>query len=268
MNRLVIFLNELSCLVENPISPENLLYCVLLTLATLRAARKLRRDLLIASQIPISGLPLGDGTQYFGTILNGNLHKEEWRFINGLAQSSPWGAYPGATPPEDLQGVSFEGKAAVGMSWATANHSAVFSFGHPPNWNSDVIRADFESLEGPDEVKTVPIEVPNLSAPGHVEVHHYFIRDFGRDVSPSSLIRRADSFDIRMYFYDHNPPHFHIILRSGASAKCDIQTRDIIAGDLPPALQTEVGEWATVHRQALMENWRRCQIGDHPLVVG
>jgi hypothetical protein len=267
VNRLVIFLNELSCLVGTPITRERMLACVLLTLATLRAVRRVRGDLLLACPIPMASVPLVDGTQSLRTILNSHVYKDEWRFINGLNQSSPWDAYPGARIPGDLEGVSFHGTAAVGMTWAMENGSAVFSFGHLPDWNAEFIQAQFEDIDVTGSINSIPINVPNLSAPPHVETHREAIRNYGGKVSPSSLTHEANGFVVRMYSYDHNPPHFHILLHrdtSKSQAKCAIRTLDILAGQLPSALRGEVREWAIANRDALMTNWERCQVGDHP----
>ena len=267
MNRLVIFLNELSCLLETPISPDRLLTCVLRTLETLRAVRGIRRDLLLASYQPITGIPLGDGTQSMGTILKGNLYKDEWRFISGLDQASPWAAYPGARMPGDLEGVSHRGIAAIGMTWANENDSAVFSFGHPPDWNGAYIPARFDEMDAAGEIASIRVDVRKLSAPVHIDRHRVMIRNYGGDVSPSSLICEGGGFVVRMYSYDHNPPHFHVLLHAGPQAKCAIGTLDILAGNLPPGLLSGVRAWARIRRDALMLNWDRCQSGDRPFVL-
>jgi hypothetical protein len=270
VNSLVIFLNELSCLLETPISRERLLACALLTLATLRAVRRIRRDLLLASPLPLTSTLLADGTQSLSTILIGDPYKDEWRFINSLNQSNPWDAYPGTRAPGDLEGVSFLGTAAVGMTWAKQNNSAVFSFGHPPNWNTDFIHAQFDAMDVTGEINSISIDVPNLSTPEHAETHRGTIRNYGHTVSPSSLIHDGNGFVVRMYSYDHNPPHFHVLLHRNTSetqAKCAIATLDILAGYLPATLRSAVREWARTHRDALMANWERCQSGDRPLVL-
>ncbi len=59
-----------------------------------------------------------------------------------------------------------------------------------------------------------------------------------------------------MYFFDHNPPHFHA--RYGrAKALVRIADGEIIAGDLPPTARRMVRDWALARRLELEENWRR-----------
>ncbi len=65
---------------------------------------------------------------------------------------------------------------------------------------------------------------------------------------------------VSMYFFDHNPPHFHA--RYGrAKALVRIADGEIIAGDLPPTARRMVRDWALARRPELEENWRRAYEG-------
>ncbi len=61
---------------------------------------------------------------------------------------------------------------------------------------------------------------------------------------------------IRMYFLDHNPPHFHAEYQ-GHEAEFDIRTMDLQVGKLPNRAHALVLEWAVQHRQELLANWER-----------
>ena len=61
---------------------------------------------------------------------------------------------------------------------------------------------------------------------------------------------------IRMYFQDHNPPHFHAEYQ-GVKAEYEIKTLDVLAGSLPPRAHALVLEWASKHKPELMDNWQR-----------
>jgi hypothetical protein len=63
---------------------------------------------------------------------------------------------------------------------------------------------------------------------------------------------------IRMYFDDHPPPHFHVYY-SGDAAKIDINTLEVIEGELRRRTLGLVLEWAAQHREELLENWRLAQ---------
>lgn len=63
---------------------------------------------------------------------------------------------------------------------------------------------------------------------------------------------------IRMYYDDHNPPHFHAIYGS-FEAIIAIHTLEIIDGKLPRRARAMVFEWAAENRQALLEDWYLAQ---------
>jgi hypothetical protein len=63
---------------------------------------------------------------------------------------------------------------------------------------------------------------------------------------------------IRMFFNDHAPPHFHA--RYGEfEATIDLGTLEIIKGRLPRRGLSLVQEWAMIHREELLEDWRLCR---------
>lgn len=59
-----------------------------------------------------------------------------------------------------------------------------------------------------------------------------------------------------MYYRDHRPPHFHAIY-GYKEAIFNIDTLDMVKGDLPKRAKTMVVEWAIEHRTTLKENWKR-----------
>jgi hypothetical protein len=57
-----------------------------------------------------------------------------------------------------------------------------------------------------------------------------------------------------MYFGDHNPPHFHAMYQD-FSAEYNIRTLEVIRGYLPNRAHSLVLEWASMHRNELLEDW-------------
>jgi hypothetical protein len=72
-------------------------------------------------------------------------------------------------------------------------------------------------------------------------------------------ISRFYGIIIRMYFADHNPPHFHAEYQ-GFKAEYDIQSLKILTGELPRRAHSLVLEWASQHREELMEDWNLAAI--------
>jgi len=71
---------------------------------------------------------------------------------------------------------------------------------------------------------------------------------------------------IRMYFDDHNPPHFHAIYADG-EAQIGIEPISVLNGALSNRATSLVVEWAALHQYELMQNWKRLQEGRSAEVI-
>jgi hypothetical protein len=60
---------------------------------------------------------------------------------------------------------------------------------------------------------------------------------------------------VRIFFNDHDPPHFHVRYQ-GFHARIRISDRELIDGRLPPTVTRLVKEWTALRHAALMQNWR------------
>ena len=63
---------------------------------------------------------------------------------------------------------------------------------------------------------------------------------------------------IRMYYNDHQPPHFHAEYGEH-EAVYEIETLEVLRGELPRRAHALVVEWATLHRAELKANWDRAR---------
>ncbi|MBU6339566.1 MAG: DUF4160 domain-containing protein [Rickettsiales bacterium] len=59
---------------------------------------------------------------------------------------------------------------------------------------------------------------------------------------------------VKMYFQDHNPPHFHVTYEK-YEASINMDNFTIIEGNLPPRIYSLIIEWAALHRDELLDNW-------------
>ena len=71
-------------------------------------------------------------------------------------------------------------------------------------------------------------------------------------------ISRFFGIIIRMFFDEHNPPHFHAEY-AGDEAEFSINTLEILEGQLPRRARALVVEWASLHRRELLANWERAR---------
>jgi len=63
---------------------------------------------------------------------------------------------------------------------------------------------------------------------------------------------------IRMFYREHNPPHFHAVY-ADFEGIIDIEKNEIIGEELPPRVLVLVKEWAALHQNELMDNWERAR---------
>jgi hypothetical protein len=71
-------------------------------------------------------------------------------------------------------------------------------------------------------------------------------------------ISRFFGIVIKMFYDDHNPPHFHAEY-GGDVALIDIRSLAVFSGGLPPRVTGLVIEWATLHQQELLADWDRAR---------
>lgn len=71
-------------------------------------------------------------------------------------------------------------------------------------------------------------------------------------------ISRFFGIVIRMYFKDHNPPHFHVSYEK-YEASISINNLSIIEGNLPPRIYGFVVEWASIHKEELLSNLNKAR---------
>ncbi len=71
-------------------------------------------------------------------------------------------------------------------------------------------------------------------------------------------ISRFFGIVVRMFFNDHNPPHFHAFYAED-EALININTASLFAGGLPPRAFGLVIEWTTLHQQELLDDWQKAR---------
>jgi len=74
-------------------------------------------------------------------------------------------------------------------------------------------------------------------------------------------ISRFFGIIIRMFFADHEPPHFHP-LYGDDEALIEIETLAVYRGALPRRALALVLEWAALHRDERRRDWQRARAGE------
>lgn len=68
------------------------------------------------------------------------------------------------------------------------------------------------------------------------------------------VIARFYGILIKMYFREHGVPHFHAVYAE-YNGVFDVNTLEMIEGDLPPRAQRLVHDWAEQYKDELQRMW-------------
>lgn len=77
-------------------------------------------------------------------------------------------------------------------------------------------------------------------------------------------LSRLFGISIRMYFDDHNPPHFHAIY---GGAEVGITPIVLLRGMLPRRALSMVLEWSATHQRELLDNWELLRSDRDPRAI-
>jgi hypothetical protein len=69
------------------------------------------------------------------------------------------------------------------------------------------------------------------------------------------IIARFYGILIKMYFKEHGIPHFHA-LYAEYNGVFEVDSLEMIEGDLPNRAQRMVKEWAELYKNDLLEMWK------------
>lgn len=76
-------------------------------------------------------------------------------------------------------------------------------------------------------------------------------------------IARFYGIVIKLFFGDHPPPHFHAVYGEHIGL-FNIDTMEMIEGDLPGRARKLVNEWATMYQSELKEMWNKQEFYNLP----
>lgn len=79
------------------------------------------------------------------------------------------------------------------------------------------------------------------------------------------VLARFYGMIVKMYFLgkEHNPPHVHVLYGEYMGV-IDIQTAEMLEGDLPAKALSMASEWVILYRAELMEIWETQQFKKLP----
>ena len=77
------------------------------------------------------------------------------------------------------------------------------------------------------------------------------------------IVSRFYGILIKMYFREHGRPHFHAIYAE-FNGVYDIETLELIEGDLPARARRLVHEWGELHKDELKRMWSSQNFNEIP----
>ena len=80
------------------------------------------------------------------------------------------------------------------------------------------------------------------------------------------VISKFLGIDIKMFFDEHNPPHFHAFYQ-GHKAVFNIKTCEMVKGKFPKRQRKFVEAWAEFHKEELLANWMLLQNDEQAIFI-
>jgi hypothetical protein len=195
----VLFLDETSKHTD-VVDSTDALTIVRTLLETLKRLRKFNKKFALNTAGPIAQYEVSVGRS-LQSILGGDAFKEEWDFIRGLSDRSPF-----ASGLEDGFGLEIEGLelrtrsgqvASSALAWAMLLDSATVSFDGHHDWSQAWVETSYSSLEDDGSISTAEGQVRNASQAAHADVHYDWLNLLGFSETPTATQvwnERADRF--------------------------------------------------------------------------
>lgn len=166
--------------------------------------------------------------------------------------------------------VDFNGQVGEGLTRAYLAESWVWSLGHEDTGSHEsTILATKLILDNAGDTVSEDVVVMNIAEQSHVQHWENAIAGWDEQESPSSVVGCVSGNQVLMYPLDHGYSHIHIKVPGQriSSIKYRVDSCTPLCGTTA-ALDSLMIPWIRQHSDILMESWRRCQIGLHPLRIG
>ncbi len=176
-------------------------------------------------------------------------------------------------PPNQSIDVYFNDIRSMGFTRSYLAKSWSISI---PIFDSPWITTTIDAMlyhEAGDDIRNVGCQIKNLAYDNHVVHWEEQLAEWGHEVAYANVIGWIQGLEITMFPFDHGYPHIHIINPQLYDAKNHRKTLAKFRVDRfermegHPRWDTDLKGWIEIHRDQLLDNWKRCQIGLHPFKV-
>lgn len=143
-------------------------------LATLRRLRRINSRIALNTARPIAQYRISDDWT-LQAVLGGNARKEEWDFVRGLSDRSPFSSGLKDGMSEEIEDMEFRTRPgqvqSSALAWATLLDSATVSFDAHPDWSQGWVETSYRTLDAVGNLLEADSRVKNASQVAHADQH-------------------------------------------------------------------------------------------------
>ncbi|XZG69056.1 hypothetical protein ACTSKR_10365 [Chitinibacteraceae bacterium HSL-7] len=158
-------------------------------LATLKRVRKINSRIALNTARPIAHYQIADDWT-LQAVLGGSAFREEWNFIRGLSDRSPFSAELQEKMSQEIDGMEFCTRPghlpSRALAWATLLDSATVSFNAHPDWSQAWVETAYRVLEDDGSLIDGEGRIKNTSLAVHADEHEDWLKQLGLAEAPTA----------------------------------------------------------------------------------
>lgn len=162
---------------------------VMTVLATLRRLRRINSRIALNTMRPIAQYQITDDWT-LQAILGGSAFKEEWDFVRGLSDRSPFSAGLKDGLSQEIDDMEFRTRPgqvpSSALAWATLLDSATVSFDAHPDWSQGWVEMSYRTLDDVGNLLETDGRIRNTSQAAHADEHVDWLRLLGLAAVPTA----------------------------------------------------------------------------------
>lgn len=264
MPNLIMYFNELCLEAQHPPSTHTWRESAKNLAVTLDALLSIRADCFIA--VPQKGWIKGPENIRLNDEFKAALQpKEKYQRLLMRIRELP------DLPVDLLHEVRFETKNTQALTLTELSQSWAVSLPIPDSaWLPNEIQAQhFRLNEQGQWHQPENIAVNHISQAPHIQEWEEKIRDWGWEISASSVLDELQGHRIVMYSapLEHNPPHVHLLRPDSSSTFAKYRVDKFALEKGQDTYNREMKVWVEKFYPQLMTSWDRCQRGGHPYAL-
>jgi hypothetical protein len=158
-------------------------------LATLRRLRRINGRIALNTARPIAQYQIADDWT-LQAVLGGNTFKEEWDFVRGLSDRSPFSVGLKDGMSQEIDDMEFRTRpgqvSSSALAWATLLDSATVSFDAHPDWSQGWVEMSYRTLDEAGNLLDTDGRVRNASQAAHADEHVDWLKLLGLAAVPTA----------------------------------------------------------------------------------